>query len=53
MAKAKGTNALDFKNNLGQYESGTGDTAALLGGFGTATVPMDMGSVANKNMVGI
>ena len=53
MAKAKGTNALDFKNNLGQYESGTGDTAALLGGFGTSTVPMDMGSVANKNMVGI
>ena len=53
MAKAKGTIALDWQNNLGQYESGVGNTGALLAGFGTATAPMDVGSVASKNLIGL
>ena len=53
MAKAKGTIALDMQNNLGQYESAVGNTAALLGGFGTSSAPLDVGAVADKNLFGL
>ena len=53
MAKAKGTIALDWQNNLGQYQSGVGNTAALMAGFGTASVPLDVGAVADKNLIGL
>lgn len=47
-----GTKSLDFTNNMGEYQSGVGDTAALLFGLGSTTSQPGDDAVASKNFVG-
>lgn len=50
---AFGTKSLDGTNRAGEYESGVGDTAALLYGAGSTTSQIGDDAVANKNFVGL
>jgi len=50
---AFGTKSLDGTNRAGEYESGVGDTSALLYGAGSTTSQIGDDGVANKNFVGL